>query len=105
MSGRPSARSRASSTGTSPAKKASLSRSTRSSAMTIDSPDGPTLDRPIEISFMGDWGLANLTQVARWLQHTLIDRTGEGSKSAIHWGTGGADGLRAVGRGDVDVAV
>jgi TRAP-type uncharacterized transport system substrate-binding protein len=73
--------------------------------MTIDNPVGPTLDRPIDISFMGDWGLANLTQVARWLQHTLIDRAGEGSKSVIHWGTGGADGLRAVGAGDVDVAV
>src|SRR3954454_18555760 len=73
--------------------------------MTIDNPDGPTLDRKIDIKFKADWGFANLTQVARWLQTTLIDRTAKGSMSAVYWGTGGGDGFRAVRDREVDVAV
>jgi uncharacterized protein len=70
----------------------------------VDAP-GPRIDRPIDFSVKADWGMANLTQVARWLQQEAIDRAGPGSHGTIHSGRGGADSFRAVTDGQVDFAL
>ena len=65
----------------------------------------PALDRPITLHFSGDWGQANLHRVFGWLSQELWDRTPRGAKFAIWTGRGVADATRAVGRGEVDVAL
>jgi hypothetical protein len=66
---------------------------------------GPTIDRSVTLSFMGDWGAANLTRVCGWLVQELTDRAGPGTRCAIWNGRGGSDAIRAVGRGEVDIAL
>jgi uncharacterized protein len=74
------------------------------SGLLVDIP-GPKIERTIDISFKADWGMANLTQVARWLQQECIDRAGPESRGTIHSGHGGADSLRAIGAREVDFAL
>jgi uncharacterized protein len=81
-----------------------LRESMFSSTILVDAP-GPRLDQTVDFSFKADWGMANLTQVARWLQQECIDRAGPGSRGAIHSGRGGADSIRAVAAGEVDFAL
>lgn len=65
----------------------------------------PKLDRSITLHLYGDWGQANLHRVCCWLSQELVDRTGPGSRFAIWSGRGVADAVRAVGRGEVDLAL
>lgn len=70
----------------------------------VDAP-GPHVDRSVTLQFYGDWGLANLSRVCGWLQQEFLDRAGPDSRAAIWNGRGGVDAIRAVGRGEVDVAL
>ena len=63
------------------------------------------LDRPVSLRFVGDWGAINLTRICGWLAQEVWDRTPGDTRSLIYTGRGMADNLRAVGRGEVDVAV
>jgi TRAP-type uncharacterized transport system substrate-binding protein len=54
---------------------------------------------------MGDWGGINLTRICGWLAQEVWDRTPGDTRSLIWTGRGMADNVRAVGRGEVDVAV
>src|SRR2546423_15682755 len=65
----------------------------------------PRLGRPVTLHFYGDWGQANLHRVCGWLAQELGDRAPAGSRFAIWSGRGGADPVRAVGRGEGDVAL
>jgi TRAP-type uncharacterized transport system substrate-binding protein len=67
--------------------------------------DGPRLTEPRTVRFVGDWGGANLTRVCGWLAQELWDRAPRGTRSWILSAQGCADNLRAVGSGEVDVAV
>ncbi|RYH71228.1 MAG: hypothetical protein EON54_00080 [Alcaligenaceae bacterium] len=53
----------------------------------------------------GDWGAANLHRVCGWISQELTDRSGSGTRVAIWNGRGFADAVRAVGRGEVDIAM
>lgn len=68
-------------------------------------PDEPRLNRSITLHFYGDWGQANLHRVCGWLAQEAGDRSGPYSRFAIWSGRGGTDAVRAVGRGQVDVAL
>lgn len=63
------------------------------------------LDRPVSLRFMGDWGAINLTRICGWLAQEVWDRSPGDTRSLISTGRGMADNLRAVGRGEVDVAL
>src|SRR5262245_24568883 len=65
----------------------------------------PRLNRSITLHFYGDWGQANLHRVCGWLAQEVGDRSGPHSRFAIWNGRGGTDAVRAVGRGQVDVAL
>jgi TRAP transporter TAXI family solute receptor len=65
----------------------------------------PHLHRSIMLHFYGDWGQANLHRVCGWLAQEVGDRSGPHSRFAIWSGRGGTDAVRAVGRGQVDVAL
>lgn len=65
----------------------------------------PHLHRSILLHFYGDWGQANLHRVCGWLAQEVGDRSGPHSRFAIWSGRGGTDAVRAVGRGQVDVAL
>jgi uncharacterized protein len=67
--------------------------------------EGPRLKRSITLHFMGDWGQANLHRVCGWLAQELGSRSGRHSRFAIWNGRGGADAVRAVGRGQVDISL
>lgn len=57
------------------------------------------------LRFKADWGGANLTRVCGWLANWVWSQTKDHRLSVIHTGRGMADNLRALARGDVDVAV
>jgi hypothetical protein len=65
----------------------------------------PMLERPVTVTFQGDWGQANLHRVCGWLSQELGDRAPAGSRFGIWSGRGGADAIRALLAGDVDIAV
>jgi TRAP-type uncharacterized transport system substrate-binding protein len=65
----------------------------------------PQLGRSITLSFMGDWGRANLHRALGWLGYEMLSLTGPHTKYAIWNGRGGLDNIQAVGRGQVDAAL
>lgn len=65
----------------------------------------PFIDRPLILHMQADWGMVNLTRVCGWLGQELTDRSAEGTRIAIWNGRGFVDNVRAVGRGEVDLAV
>lgn len=65
----------------------------------------PRLSRSIVLQFQGDWGQANLHRICCWLSQEIVDRTGASSRVGIWSGRGGTDAVRAVARGEVDVAL
>jgi len=67
--------------------------------------EGPRLERSVTLRFYGDWGMANLHGICGWLSMMMVDRTGKHSRFGIWNGRGGADAVRAVGRGEVDLAL
>jgi TRAP-type uncharacterized transport system substrate-binding protein len=66
---------------------------------------GPRVERPVTMHLMADWGMANLTRIAGWVAQDVGDRTGDGSRTAIWTGRGGADAARAVIDREVDAAL
>lgn len=66
---------------------------------------GPRIERSLTLHMRGDWGIANLHRVCGWLSTELTDRSGSDTKVAIWNGRGFSDNVRAVGRGEVDVAM
>jgi TRAP transporter TAXI family solute receptor len=67
--------------------------------------NAPHLNRSITLHFYGDWGQANLHRVCGWLAQEVGTHCGPHSRFAIWNGHGGTDAVRAVGRGQVDVAL
>ncbi|MGI5404817.1 TAXI family TRAP transporter solute-binding subunit [Streptomyces sp. CA-135486] len=68
-------------------------------------PQEPTIDRSLTLHLRGDWGSANLHRVCGWISQELTDRCGPHTKVAIWNSRGFSDAVRAVGRGEVDVAM
>ncbi|PXX71517.1 hypothetical protein DFR70_101951 [Nocardia tenerifensis] len=68
-------------------------------------PEEPRLRRSLTLHLKGDWGTANLHRVCGWVSQELTDRSGPHTRIAIWNGRGGADSVRAVGRGEVDIAL
>jgi TRAP-type uncharacterized transport system substrate-binding protein len=60
---------------------------------------------PLGLRFMGDWGPFNLSRICGWLAYEVWRQTGGAPSSVIHTGRGSGDNVRALARGDVDVAV
>lgn len=65
----------------------------------------PALDRPVTLTFQGDWGQANMHRICGWLAQEVGDRSPAGSEFLIRSGRGGADAIYAVLSGKVDVAI
>jgi TRAP-type uncharacterized transport system substrate-binding protein len=68
-------------------------------------PEEPQLSRPLDLRLRGDWGLANLHRVCGWVSQELVDRSAPGTRISIWNGRGSADAVRAVGHGEVDIAL
>lgn len=60
---------------------------------------------PLGLRFMGDWGGFNLTRICGWLAGELQQRADGRPGGVIHTGRGAGDNVRALARGEVDVAV
>jgi TRAP-type uncharacterized transport system substrate-binding protein len=65
----------------------------------------PALGRSVTLNFMGDWGRANLHRALGWLCYELGRLSGPRTRIGIFNGRGGLDNVRAVGRGEMDVAL
>src|SRR5215472_10127691 len=65
----------------------------------------PKIQRSLTLQFMGDWGRANLHRALGWLGYEFLGIAGPHTKFAIWNGRGGMDNVRAVGRGEIDVAL
>ena len=65
----------------------------------------PRLDRPITLTFQGDWGQANMHRICGWLSQEVGDRSAAGSEFLIRSGRGGSDAIEALLSGEVDVAL
>ncbi|QNE21357.1 hypothetical protein F1D05_29850 [Kribbella qitaiheensis] len=52
-----------------------------------------------------DWGGANLTRAAGWITQWVWDNTTDHRQAVIYTGRGMGDNLRALGAGDVDIAL
>jgi uncharacterized protein len=65
----------------------------------------PKIERSVTLHMRGDWGRANLHRALGWLGYELLALTGPHTRYAIWNGRGGFDNVRAVGRGEVDLAL
>jgi TRAP-type uncharacterized transport system substrate-binding protein len=65
----------------------------------------PIIDRPVTLTFQGDWGQANMHRICGWLAQEIGDRCPPGSRFGIWSGRGGADAFAAVLDGAVDIAI
>jgi hypothetical protein len=63
------------------------------------------LTSPVNLRIKADWGQANLTRIAGWINQEIGDRSPEGSQFSIHAGRGGADGVDALAARTVDIAL
>lgn len=63
------------------------------------------LSAPVTLRIKADWGQANLTRIAGWINQEIGDRAPEGSEFSIHAGRGGADAVAALAEGKVDIAM
>jgi len=68
-------------------------------------PDEPKIGRPLTLHLRGDWGTANLHRVCGWVSQELTDRAEPGTRIAIWNSRGFVDAVRAVGHGEVDIAL
>ncbi|PWW60281.1 TAXI family TRAP transporter solute-binding subunit [Actinokineospora spheciospongiae] len=68
-------------------------------------PAEPRIRRSLTLHLKGDWGTANLHRVCGWISQELTDRCGPHTRIAIWNGRGFSDSVRAVGRGEVDIAM
>src|SRR5262245_31927057 len=65
----------------------------------------PRIDRSYTLHMQGDWGRANLHRALGWIGYELLRLSGPYTRFAIWNGRGQLDNLRAVGRGEVDLAL
>lgn len=65
----------------------------------------PYLDRSVSLRFRGDWGRANFHRALGWLSYQMTVLGGPHTSVGIFSGLGFIDNIRAVGRGEVDVAI
>lgn len=70
-----------------------------------EAPPAVRIDRSLELSFRGDWGVATLHAICGSLGQEMLSRAEPGSRFAIWSGSGFMDNIRAVVTGDVDVSV
>jgi TRAP-type uncharacterized transport system substrate-binding protein len=70
-----------------------------------DRPPEPRIGRSLTLHLRGDWGTANLHRVCGWITQELAARCGPHTRIAIWNGRGCVDAMRAVGRGDVQIAL
>ncbi|MDT0307492.1 TAXI family TRAP transporter solute-binding subunit [Streptomyces sp. DSM 44917] len=68
-------------------------------------PPEPDIARSLTLHLRGDWGGANLHRVCGWIAQELGDRTGPHTRIATWNSRGFVDAVRAVGRGEVQVAL
>ncbi|MGK5531017.1 TAXI family TRAP transporter solute-binding subunit [Streptomyces sp. URMC 129] len=68
-------------------------------------PPEPRIERSLTLHLRGDWGSANLHRVCGWISQELTDRCGPHTRVAIWNSRGFSDAVRAVGRGEVHVAM
>ncbi|GHJ32943.1 MULTISPECIES: TAXI family TRAP transporter solute-binding subunit [Streptomyces] len=68
-------------------------------------PAEPKIDRSVTLHLRGDWGGANLHRVCGWIAQELADRCGPHTRIATWNSRGFSDAVRAVGRGEVHVAM
>ncbi|MGW5876687.1 TAXI family TRAP transporter solute-binding subunit [Nocardiopsis terrae] len=68
-------------------------------------PEEPKIDRQLTLHLRGDWGTANLHRVCGWVAQELTDRAGPGTRIATWNSRGFSDAVRAVGHGEVDIAL
>ncbi|MBP2192452.1 TAXI family TRAP transporter solute-binding subunit [Nocardia goodfellowii] len=73
--------------------------------MNAPRPEAPAIARSLTLHLRGDWGTANLHRVCGWISQELTDRAGPDTRVAIWNSRGFADAVRAVGRGEVDLAL
>ena len=73
--------------------------------MHTDQPSEPQIIRSLTLHLKGDGGAANLHRVCGWIAQELTKRAGPDTKIAIWNGRGCVDSVRAVGRGEVDIAM
>lgn len=64
-----------------------------------------TLDHPLHLHFIADWGVAGLHRIAGWLSDEVLQRTPKHTRTAIWNGVGGSDAAFAVGRGEVQIGL
>lgn len=76
-----------------------------SPSMRTGRPAEPKIERSLELHLRGDWGTANLHRVCGWISQELGDRCGPHTRIATWRGRGFSDSVRAVGRGEVQVAL
>lgn len=65
----------------------------------------PKVKRSYTLAFRGDPGGGELHRIAGWLSREMTRRSGPHTRIAIWSGRGHVDNLRAVGRGEVDIAL
>ncbi|MFF1379660.1 TAXI family TRAP transporter solute-binding subunit [Streptomyces sp. NPDC058308] len=68
-------------------------------------PAEPRIERSLTLHLRGDWGSANLHRVCGWIAQELADRCGPHTRIATWNSRGFSDAVRAVGRGEVHVAL
>lgn len=73
--------------------------------MLVTRPEEPKIDRSLTLHLRGDWGTANLHRICGWVAQELADRAGPGTRIATWNSRGSADAVRAVGHGEVDIAL
>ncbi|WP_063043413.1 hypothetical protein [Nocardia pseudovaccinii] len=73
--------------------------------MTAPSNAEPTLARPVQLHFRGDWGQANMHRICGWIAQEIGDRAPDGSRFAIWSGRGGTDQIDALQAGEADIAI
>jgi TRAP-type uncharacterized transport system substrate-binding protein len=71
----------------------------------VTRPAEPKIGRPLTLHLRGDWGTANLHRICGWVAQELADRAGRGTRIATWNSRGSADAVRAVGHGEVDIAL
>lgn len=68
-------------------------------------PEEPKIDRDFTLHLRGDWGMANLHRICGWVTQELAARSGPDTRIATWNGRGFVDSVRAVGYGEVDIAL
>jgi hypothetical protein len=65
----------------------------------------PKIKRSFQLALKGDLGGGELHRVAGWLSREIAKRSGPFTRIAIWSGRGHVDNVRAIGRGEVDIAL